>query len=201
MNAIDARHAMIEAARAFYAFGWMLGTSGNLSCRLSADRFLITGSGHHKGALSDDDFLVCDLTGAAVDQTPNRPSAETLLHCKLYEKFSDVGAIFHVHEPFSALCSRRDAERGATRFEDHEMLKGLGIWESDAVVDVPIVENESNIPELAKLVGEAARIDVPAVMVSSHGYYTWGKDPDEARRRVESLAYLYHFSWRLESSQ
>ncbi len=191
----DAAAEMIAAARAFYDFGWLLGTSGNLSTRLDHERFLITASGRNKGELRPEDFLVCDATGTPVDASSPRPSAETAVHVELYQKFEGAGAIFHVHEIFAALCSDEDSTAGATIFESVEMIKGLDVWAPDAVVHVPIVENFHDIPRLAKAVSAAATERVPAVMVHNHGYYAWGKSSAEARRHVETLAYLYRYSW------
>ncbi len=199
----DAARAMVEAARAFYRFGWLLGTSGNLSVRLDPMSFLITASGKDKGALAEDDFLVCGLTGQPTEKTPHRPSAETLLHTVIYSEFDDVGAIYHVHEPYAALCSDRDQDRqlGCTRFTGLEMIKGLDIWEEDAVVDVPIVKNHGHIPDLAAAVRGAMSAAVPAVMVHNHGYYAWGPDAFAAKRHIETLAYLYMNSWKSGCAQ
>lgn len=193
------RHAsaqfMVEAAQAFYRHGWLMGTSGNLSVRLSPDTFLITASGKDKGALTPDDFLVCGLDANPTEATPHRPSAETRVHGVLYGMFANVGAIFHCHEPYAALCSSRDEAHAASSFAGLEMIKGLDIWAPDAVVEVPIVPNHADIPTLAQAIGAVASEAVPAVNVLRHGFYAWGKGPFEAKRHVESLAYLYRYSW------
>lgn len=190
---IEAAQSMADAAQAFYHFGWLLGTSGNLSTRMSPEHFLITGSGKNKGTLELDDFLLCDLLGKPVEETHLKPSAETLVHCVLYGADPNCGAIYHVHHLGAALCSSRDAAAGFTEFRDLEMIKGLGIWDRDRV-RIPIVENHRHIPDLAAAI---ARIDseVPGIMVLRHGFYAWGRDPFEARRHVESLAYLFDYSW------
>ncbi|MEU1021050.1 class II aldolase/adducin family protein, partial [Streptomyces sp. NPDC005904] len=61
-----------EAAR-FASFGWMRGTSGNLSLVLSRDplRLAVTASGRDKGELTPSDVVVTDGEGAAVG--PGRP--------------------------------------------------------------------------------------------------------------------------------
>lgn len=192
---VEAALFMAEAARAFYAHGWLMGTSGNLSVRLDATTFLISASGKDKGALGTDDFLVCDLDARPTESTLHKPSAETQVHGVLYRKFSGAGAIFHCHEPYAALCSSRDAELGHSTFEGLEMIKGLNIWDEHARVDVPIVPNHADIPTLAKAIGEVALEDVPSVNVLRHGFYAWGAGPFEAKRHVESLAYLYRYSW------
>lgn len=189
----EAARDMIRAATAFYQFGWLMGTSGNLSVRMDENHFLISGSGKHKGELTETDFLLCNLEGKAAEESSLRPSAETLLHCVIYRKNPDCHAIFHVHHPGSALCSARDAQDGFTTFTDLEMIKGLDIWDKDQV-RIPIVENHRHIPDLAQAVNQTEP-EVPGIMVLRHGYYAWGRSAFEARRHVESLAYLFDYAW------
>ena len=192
--------AMVADAATFHGFGWLMGTSGNLSVRRDPSSFLITASGKDKGRLGPDDFLLCGLDGLPAEPTEHRPSAETKVHCEVYRRFPDIGAIYHVHEPYAALCSDRDEAAGATRVRDVEMIKGLDIWEHDATVDLPILPNPLDTAELARLVGAYLDRDdvdrrIPAVNILRHGVYAWGRGPFEARRHVESLAYLYRYSW------
>jgi methylthioribulose-1-phosphate dehydratase len=197
---LEAARQMVDAARAFYAHGWLFGTSGNLSVRLDAQTFLITASGKDKGQLGPEDFLVCDLAGQPTEATDHRPSAETLVHCVIYRRYPKVGAIYHVHQLHAALCSARDQEAGHTVFADLEMIKGLNIWEPDARIEVPIIANHFDIPTLASAIGrrlESAQFDrrVPGVNIYNHGIYAWGNTAFEARRHVETFGYLYHYSW------
>jgi methylthioribulose-1-phosphate dehydratase len=189
----EAAKDMIRAAASFYQFGWLMGTSGNLSVRLEDELFLISASGRNKGELTEVDFLLCDLNGDPAEKTTLRPSAETLLHCVIYRKNPECKAIFHVHHPGSALCSARDFKNGFTTFTDLEMIKGLDIWDKDQV-RIPIVENHRHIPNLAEAVDQTES-EVPGIMVLRHGYYAWGRSAFETRRHVESLAYLFDYAW------
>jgi methylthioribulose-1-phosphate dehydratase len=194
----SAARTMCEDARAFYEFGWLLGTSGNLSVRRDPDSFLISASGKDKGRLGEGDFLLCDMAGHPIEETSLRPSAETLVHCVIYRRFADAGAVYHVHEPYAALCSARDMERGATLFRDLEMIKGFDIWEENAAVEAPIVANHFEIPRLADAIDEllaAGMGRLPGVTIHNHGIYAWGKTAFEAKRHVETFAYLYRYSW------
>lgn len=185
---------MIQAGRAFYQFGWLLGTSGNLSVRASDSTFLITASGKNKGELQTDDFLLCDLRATPAEPTIHKPSAETLVHSLLYAADPKIGAIFHVHHLDAALCSTRDEAAGETVFEGLEMIKGLDIWDRERI-SVPIVPNHLEIPKLAEAI-LGAMTNVPSVMVLRHGFYAWGQNAFEARRHVETLAYLYSYAYR-----
>lgn len=192
---------MIRDARTFYQHGWLMGTSGNLSCRVSPETFLITASGKDKGALTDGDFLICDLEGKPTHETHHRPSAETLVHCEIYRRFAEVQSIYHVHDPFAALCSARDEAEGHTAIRGVEMIKGLDIWEDDVEIHIPILPNPAHIPTLAKHVTDYLARDheapsVPCVNILRHGVYAWGTSADAAKRHIETLGYLFHYSWQ-----
>jgi methylthioribulose-1-phosphate dehydratase len=187
-------------AASFFQHGWLFATAGNLSMRRDAQSFLITASGKHKGQLRPDDFLMCDLTGSAVEETSERPSAETLIHCAIYSKFPGAGAVYHVHEPYSALCSDRDQSNGGTRVTDVEMIKALGIWDEGASIVIPALPNPADLNELAGGVErhfESETFDerIPGVNLIRHGFYAWGETAFAARRHVEALAYLFKYSW------
>jgi len=75
---------LAEAGRAFYARGWVLGTSGNFSGVMAREplRLAITASGVDKGTLTPRQFLEIDHT-AQVLRGSGSPSAEALLHLTL----------------------------------------------------------------------------------------------------------------------
>ncbi|HWS27005.1 MAG TPA: class II aldolase/adducin family protein, partial [Xanthomonadales bacterium] len=97
--------AIAQAGRDFSARGWTPATSSNFSMRLAESRIAVTVSGRDKGQLTAADVMVCDLDGNAVD-TDARPSAETLLHCQIYRRYPDAGAVLHTHSLAQTLASR-----------------------------------------------------------------------------------------------
>ncbi|MEM1350659.1 MAG: methylthioribulose 1-phosphate dehydratase [Myxococcota bacterium] len=203
---MSARHraSIITDAREFASRGWLLGTCGNLSARTSPDQFIVTASGRDKGRLTPDDFILCDLDAQPLGEpVPGlKPSAETLLHAAIYRRFPDVGAVYHVHDVHAALCSHRDEALGHTALADVEMIKGLGVWDEGAAIQIPILANPAHIPELAMLVeaflaqrGDSA--SVPAVNILRHGTYAWGADCFAAKRHTDSLGYLFEYAWKV----
>lgn len=210
----SAIETMIRDARCFYEHGWMLGTSGNLSVRLSPNSFVITASGLDKGRLGLNDFITREIAGPCKPATepasdsataPNdpalKPSAEECIHQAIYAQVPGVGAVYHVHEPYAAFCSARDGELGSTRIAGAEMIKGLGIWEPHARLRIPIFKNHADVPTIAREVdahlSDPANHKIPGVNIRGHGYYAWGSSPFEAKRHVETFAYLFRYSWEL----
>lgn len=182
--------ALIAAGRFFHARGWVPATAGNFSCRAGAASILVTASGCHKGELTARDFLRVDLAGATRDRR-RRASAETLLHCQIYRRLPEVGAVLHVHSPASTVLSRQCDN---LRLADYELLKILeGIETHATTVDVPVFENDQDIARLAAVVdaqmaGGRAR---HAYLIRGHGLYAWGRSVAQARHRVEALEFLF----------
>ena len=75
---------LVSVSHLFYQRGWSLATSSNFSARVDADRILITASGKDKGTMTDKDVILVDRKGRVLAPQDGKPSAETILHCRLY---------------------------------------------------------------------------------------------------------------------
>lgn len=197
-----------EAASRFYQQGWMMGTSGNLSLRLS-DRsaleleMLITASGKDKGRLLDHDFVVVNAQGQILSHPQYQPtsgaksSAETLLHKQLYEMDPDIQAVYHVHTPTAALLSQYGTEKsGRIRFQGLEMLKGLGYDTHEVMVSLPVFDNSQDMAILSEMLPDVLDLSVPGFILKGHGVYAWGNSPFEAFRHIEIWHYLFEYRWQ-----
>jgi methylthioribulose-1-phosphate dehydratase len=184
---------LAAVGRDFYARGWMLGTSGNLSAVAAAAplRLAITASGAHKGALTSDQILQIDEDGA-VTRGKGRPSDETRLHLTVVRQ-RGAGAVLHTHSVWSTLLSETFARAGRLPIEGFEMLKGLaGVQTHDYREELPVIENSQDMAAVSHSFAEALK-KYPAahgVLLRRHGLYTWGRDIDEARRHVEIFEFL-----------
>jgi len=190
--------AIVEAGRWLDARGWCPATAGNISARIGPGRAAITASGRHKGRLAAGDVLAVDLDGRALDATAAasglRASAETLLHCALYRRYPGCGAVLHGHSVPATVLSRREPGQ-ALRLAGYELLKAFaGVESHDAALDLPLFDNDQDIPRLAALVDrrlDAAPLPLlPAYLIRGHGVYAWGRDMAEAMRHMEALEFL-----------
>ncbi|MGW7081078.1 acireductone synthase [Streptomyces sp. NPDC054866] len=175
-----------EAAR-FASFGWMRGTSGNLSVVLSRTplQLAVTASGRDKGELTSADVVLTDASGAALGA--GRPSAEAALHARV-AALTGAGAVVHVHTVASVAMGQR--KPGGVAFRDLEMLKGLGHGTHEVAVTLPVIENSQDMGVLGDRLEAALQPGMPAVVVAGHGLYVWGADPREARHRTEVVEWL-----------
>lgn len=196
----EAKVTLIQAARSFYEKNWMLGTSGNLSLRLSGPdeplEYLITASGQEKGALTLNDFVRVDHTGnpAKGEDPAKKGSAETLLHGAVYQHFSAAMAVYHVHTVAAGILSRHSTRPDNTlSFSDLEMLKGLGFSTHESTAILPVLENSQDMTVLVQQLPAVLRPEVPGFILKDHGLYTWGRSPAEAKRHVEIWEYLFQY--------
>lgn len=182
---------LIEAGRFIANQGWVPATSGNFSARLDDAHCVITVSGRHKGRLALADLMVVDSAGVAVG-SDKRPSAETILHTRLYQRYPQVGAVLHTHSMNATLLSRKLG--GELILEGYELLKAFpGIETHETRLLVPIFPNNQDIPRLADQVD--AWLDkapqTPGYLISGHGLYTWGRSVDDALRHIEAFEFLF----------
>lgn len=193
----DPRQALIHASRQFYQLGWMAGTAGNLSAKIADNSFWITASGKQKGKLVVEDFVRISLTGEILENPDpnNKPSAETSIHQAIYSLFPEANACYHVHSVEAKLVSN---------FIDHEqlplppieMLKGLGIWEENPKVYLPVFENYLEVPRISEDIIQRFKQtspDVPALLIRNHGVTVWADSPEAAENHIELVEYIFRY--------
>jgi methylthioribulose-1-phosphate dehydratase len=183
--------AIIEAGRRLDRFGWVPATAGNFSIRLGPCRLAVTVSGRHKGFLTPDDVMVVDLDGVA-EEPGKRGSAETLLHCGIYRRFPEAGAVLHAHSVPNTVLSREAGNRLV--LAGYELLKAFpGLPTHEAEVAVPVVDNDQDIPRMARgldLMWDSLGSIPPGYLIRGHGCYVWAADMPGALTRLEALEFM-----------
>lgn len=173
-------------------------TWGNVSAIDRASGLVvIKPSGVEYDALTADQMVVVDLnTGKTVEGTLN-PSSDTPTHLALYRAFPTLGGIVHTHS------------RWATAFaQAGKGLLPLGTTHADyfygeipctrAMTDEEIhgayEEETGNV--IIETIGENDPLEIPAILVKSHGPFAWGKTAHEAVHNavvLEEIAFMnYH---------
>jgi methylthioribulose-1-phosphate dehydratase len=194
---------IVEAGRDFAQRGWTPATSSNFSMRLSEDRLAVTVSGRDKGKLTPADIMVCDLAGKAVN-TEARPSAETLLHCQIYRRYPEAGAVLHTHSLAQTLASRLWAQAGQLELAGFELLKAFaGYTTHDARMLLPVFPNSQDMQELAELIDQYLQQKpiTHGYLIDGHGIYTWGEDMLSARRHLDAFEFLLNCELELRKIQ
>lgn len=162
-------------------FGLVTFTWGNVS---GIDRekglVVIKPSGVEYDTMTADDMVVTDLDGNVVEGK-YKPSSDTPTHVELYKAFPNIGGIVHTHS------------HHATSFaQAHRDIPALGTTHGDYFYgDIPCTRlmtaqeiGGEYEKETGKVIIETFKDKdpdaVPAVLVASHGPFSWGKTPYEA---------------------
>jgi methylthioribulose-1-phosphate dehydratase len=182
---------IVSTARELAARGWTPATSSNFSMRLDEAHAAITVSGLDKGRLTEDGVMVVDLDGRPV-ATEQRPSAETVLHTRLYRRDAGIGCVLHTHSLVQTVASRVFAPSGGVRLEGYELAKAIaGTTTHEAVIELPVLANSQDMPATAGQV--EALLDagpLSGYLIAGHGLYAWGRDLAEARRHLEAFEFM-----------
>ena len=199
-NVDQIKQQLAEVVRHYNSKGWSPATSTNYSFRLPENPSVVyvSKSGIDKHYFAPTDFMEVDLNGKALPAFEGiRPSAETLIHCALYQLFPEMHCIVHSHSVYSVLHSA--VESDAVHLEGYEVLKGYeGIKTHEVSVDLPIFDNTQDMTAfVAELTAQKERLTIPAFIMRKHGTYAWGRDLFEAKRHLETTEYLLEVEWKL----
>ena len=172
-------------------------TWGNVS---GVDRekglMVIKPSGVEYDKMTAEDMVVVDLkTGKKVEGDLN-PSSDTDTHVVLYNAFPEIGGIVHTHSRWAT--SFAQAGRGipalgtthgdyfygeipCTRKMTPDEIGGKYELETGNVIVETLKDKQPN--------------DIPAVLVHSHGPFTWGTDPKNAVHNAVVLEEVAFMAW------
>ncbi|MCO5260584.1 MAG: methylthioribulose 1-phosphate dehydratase [Crocinitomicaceae bacterium] len=183
--------------RAFNAKGWSPATSTNYSFLDESSTIWVSRSGVDKSQFTADDFITVDKNGRPTGQYASiKPSAETLIHCVLYDLFPNTKVILHSHSVFPVLLSAK--YENSVEFTGYEVQKGFaGQTTHDATVSIPIFENTQDMAEFSKTMVESNHLlENHCFIIRKHGIYAWGTSLFEAKRHLETLEYLSEVKYR-----
>lgn len=171
-------------------------TWGNVS-ELDRENNLIVikPSGVSYDIMTPNDMVVVDFYGNVVEGNLN-PSSDLPTHIELYKAFSDIGGITHTHSRWATIFAQAgmpievlgtthaDSFYGAvpvTRKMTENEIKG----EYEKNTGTVIVETFKNMNPM----------DIPAVIVNSHGPFTWGINAEKSVENAIILEEVAMMAW------
>ena len=172
-------------------------TSTNYSFKDDADRLWVSRSGIDKSSCLDTDFIAIDAQGKT--QAPYEhmtPSAETGIHCAIYEMFPTAKVILHSHDLYPVLLTHN---KNILAFEGFELQKGFpSVTTHLGEIQIPVFPNSQDMSDIKSCMeSRKEELKYQVFMIEKHGFYTWGTSLFEAKRILESFSYLCKASWYL----
>ena len=192
----ELKQRVLEANLMLPRAGLVVFTWGNVSgIHRETGLVVIKPSGLPYEGMGAEDMVVVDLDGKVVEGKW-KPSSDTPTHLELYKAFPGCGGIVHTHS------------RWATTFAQAGMaVPAMGTTHGDYFYgDIPCTRRmtpEEIAGEYEKETGlvitetfrERDAMEVPAVLVHSHGPFAWGKDPGEAVHNAVVLEEVAFMAW------
>ena len=184
-------------------YGLVTFTWGNVS---GVDRekglMVIKPSGVEYDTMTAEDMVVVSLATGEKVEGKWKPSSDTDTHVALYNAFPNIGGIVHTHSRWAT--SWAQAGRGipaygtthgdyfygeipCTRKMTPEEIAGRYEYETGNVIIETFKEKSPD--------------DIPAVLVHSHGPFTWGTDPRNAVHNAVVLEELAFMAFHTEAIQ
>lgn len=192
------KETVCRANLALPRHGLVLFTWGNVSAIDRASGLVvIKPSGVEYADMTPDLMVVVDLDGNVIEGGL-RPSSDTPTHLVLYKAFPEIGGIVHTHSTWATLRAQAGAGIPAYGTTHADYFYGE-IPCTRAMTQIEInsaYEAETgNVIVEAFCSGEISAAQVPAVLVHSHGPFSWGRDADEAVHNavvLEQVARMAH---------
>lgn len=152
---------------------------------------VIKPSGVAYDTMKPEHMVVVALESGAVVEGGLKPSSDTPTHVVLYRAFPDIGGIVHTHSLFAtawAQAKRALPSYGTTQAD---------YWHGDVPCTRPMTQEEINTDYevntgvvIAETFKDLDPLQHPAVLVASHGPFTWGKDAADAVHNAVILEFV-----------
>lgn len=182
--------------------GLVIYTWGNVS---GIDRekglVVIKPSGVDYGIMKAEDMVVLNLEGEIIEGDM-KPSSDAPTHLELYRSFEDISGVVHTHSTWATSWAQAgfDIPCYGTTHADY--------FYGSVPCTRKLTEKEINVDyelNTGKVIVETFKnrklnpLEVPGVIITSHGPFTWGKSPMDAVHNAKVLEEISKMSYRTEN--
>ena len=171
-------------------------TWGNVSGFDKQEKLIvIKPSGLSYEELKPECMVVVDLKGSKVEGDL-KPSSDTPTHIELYKAFDGIGSIVHTHSDYASMFAQ--AGKGipclGTTHADH-FHGSVPVTRSLKQDEVETDYEKNTGSVIIETFEKLDPLACPAVLVSGHGPFTWGKTPGQAVEASIALEKVAKMAW------
>lgn len=172
--------------------GLVIQTWGNAS-GIDRERGLVVikPSGVPYDGMKPEHMVVVSLDGGAVVEGGLRPSSDTPTHLVLYRAFKNIGGVVHTHSLHATAWAQ--AMHGIPSYGTTQADYWYGNVPCTRLMTPEEIKTdyEANTGQvIVETFRDLDPLQHPAVLVASHGPFTWGKDVDGAVHNAVVLEFV-----------
>jgi L-ribulose-5-phosphate 4-epimerase len=152
---------------------------------------VIKPSGVPYAGLTPEQMVVVSLETGRVVEGTLKPSSDTPTHLALYRAFKDIGGVVHTHSLYATAWAQ--ARKGIPAYGTTQ----ADYWHGEVPCTRALTpkeiqgdyeENTGGV--IVERFEKLNPLEHPAVLVASHGPFTWGRDVDEAVHYAVVLEFI-----------
>lgn len=163
---------------------------------------VIKPSGVEYATMTVDDMVVVDLATGERAEGRWKPSSDTATHLELYRNFKNIGGIVHTHSRWATIFAQ--AKRGVPPLGTTQADYFYGEVPCTRMLTPAEISGDYEL-ETGKVIVETFQDKdpdaLPAVLVASHGPFTWGKNAAEAVHNAVVLEEVAFMGWHARQMQ
>jgi L-ribulose-5-phosphate 4-epimerase len=188
----DLKREVCEANLELVRQGLVIQTWGNAS---AVDRekglVVIKPSGVPYDGMKPEHMVIVSLETGKVVEGNLKPSSDTPTHLVLYRAFKGIGGVVHTHSLYATAWAQ--ARSGIPSYGTTQADYWYGDVPCTRLMTPKEIKNEYEANTGKVIVETFKKLDPmqhPAVLVASHGPFTWGADVDGAVHNAEVLEFV-----------
>jgi L-ribulose-5-phosphate 4-epimerase len=192
----DLRKEVLEANLELLREGLVLYTFGNASGIAPADGLVvIKPSGVPYGTMRPEDLVITDLAGRVVEGEL-RPSSDLETHLELYRSFPGIGGVVHTHSRYATVWAQAGREIPCLGTTHADYFRGaVPVTEPMPAHEIEGAYERNTGKAIVRRFAGLDPAEFPAVLVSGHGPFCWGRSAHDAAHTAVVLEMIAHMAY------
>lgn len=156
---------------------------------------VIKPSGVSYSTMTPSDMVVVDLAGNTVEGKWN-PSSDLPTHLELYKNFPQIGGVTHTHSRWATVFAQAGYGIPALGTTHADTFYGaVPCTRKMTPQEIQSAYEKETGTVICEAFKEKDPMDIPAVLVHSHGPFTWGKTAEKSVENAIILEEVAMMAW------